>query len=267
MCSIDVKSTAVAFKALPFFDQVEYDGLMTQLKEKASDGQVTHAVLHEAFKGLGIDKEIEEEPPAEAEEGEGGDEDGEAGKEAEGEGEGEAEAAPPKPVKFTDNAAEFFKVVDPSGSGSVSATDLLATLQLCTGGWGEATLKNIMTAFDTANRGALDEHSLFSAITWACPKATSFQQRSHLRKAWRQAERWAPEEKEEEEEAGDEEEGDEGKQEEAESKQEEGEPEPEPVRVLIDDWLDKAREDEYLASFLLTDIPVPVDEVEGEDED
>lgn len=105
---------------------------------------------------------------------------------------------------------------------------------------------------------------MWAALSWAAPKELGAQHRVHLRKAWRTSERWAPEEKEEDEE----EDGDDGDAGAQESKADGDDAAPEPVRVLIDDFVGKIQEDEYLAAVLMEDVPVPTDpEPEDAEED
>lgn len=262
MTDLDVKATAAALKALPFIGEVEFDALLGQLKTSLKGkGQVDQAVLHAALKEMGVEKEIEE-PAKEQEEGDDGADGDDAEAKEGGEGDGEEAAEPaPKVPKFTNHAADLLNVLS-GGKRSMDASNLLATLQICTAGWGEASLRNIISAHDLAGKGGLSEPELFSALMWAAPKSLELQQRTHLRKIWRDAERWQPEEKEEEE-GG--EEGEDESESKTESKTEESGPEP--VRVVADDFIEKLKEDEYLSAAFCEDVPVPADPAEGDGEE
>lgn len=188
-----------------------------------------------------------------------GEEEGEEEKEGEEEGEEEErEPTPEVPKEYTFVSEALWNLFDKDNVGSVCLPQVVASLALFKGGYGPDALRAALAAYDVADGGDADEGAVWAAVQLAAPKPLTGQQLTHIRRAWRAAEKTGQGEEEEEE--VDEEEG------EGESKgggEEDGPPPP--PRVIIDSFMDCVSGDEYLATVLCEPVPIPLEDPETSD--
>eukprot|EP01138_Halocafeteria_seosinensis_P013656 gb/GECG01013947.1/.p1 GENE.gb/GECG01013947.1/~~gb/GECG01013947.1/.p1 ORF type:complete len:336 (+),score=123.02 gb/GECG01013947.1/:1-1008(+) len=249
--------------------------------------------LHQAFIEMEIDKEVTPEQPAAAdkeneEEGEGeGEEGGEEGGEDEGgedtqegkdegeeggeegeEGDEEGQKPQKEPVKkeYTKNAMTVFDLFDKEGTGEVDLPELLGTIYICKNGYSEAAAKTTCGFYDIWNQGCAKESHLWKALKLACVSPPNDTHLKHLRRAWRNAEKFGAGEEEEGEEEGEEEEeegegGGEGGQKPAKA------PQDEETKVMVESFFEALQGDEYLAKTLFQEAEIPVKEAKEGEED
>lgn len=162
------------------------------------------------------------------------------------------EAPPPAPVdppKMTENAEQTFDLIG-NGATTIHIATLLSTLMICKSGYSEGVFRFACKAVATDETNSLKEGPLHLVITTVSNRPYGDWtpvMRTHLRKAWRTAEKFQPPAPE--------------------PSGEEGAPEPvapvvapEDTAALIDDFITKIGEDEILASLLTKEVPVPIEQ-------
>ena len=127
----------------------------------------------------------------------------------------------------------------------------ISTLALFKSGYGEAALRFAVKAADADGSGALTEAALWVALMRSASAPLTPIQRTHLRKVWRTAEKYA---KPEEEAPPAEEEGGEASPPPPPPSKSDEEP-----KVMAESFLAALLEDEAVKSVFATEVPIPIE--------